>query len=131
MFLRPGLKSREDLSMRNIILSILFRKWQNLLKLILTTHYLSLVWQLYDTISISGWHVEIVFLFSVYFNSALYGTVYFLKGPIKTEQNVLVFDWLTSEFLIILLWSAIYNCPSKQIYIYMCVCVCVCVYINN
>ena len=69
--------------------------------------------------------------FSVYFNSALYGTVYFVKGPIKTEPNVLVFDWLTSELLIILLWSATYNCPSKQIYIYICVCVCVYKQLNN
>ena len=46
--------------------------------------------------------------FSVSFNSALYGTFCFVKGSIKSEQNALVFDWLTFGFLIILLWSAIY-----------------------
>ena len=35
---------------------------------------------------------KLFYLFSVGFNSALYGASYFVSGPIKTEHDTLGFD---------------------------------------
>ena len=40
--------------------------------------------------------------FTVGFNSAFYGASYFLKDPIKSENDPLGFDWWTSKCLLIL-----------------------------